>query len=151
MPCSNDQFEIGKSTPKILLLDMLLMRSSGILHIITNCRSSGKRLLTVLHAQRLEGRLGGRLYHVVRLSQSSLQIQLRNLAIGRTGRGLRERQELNMAVVYAKYRSAGRTSAGYLILSDSTPKNKLYSSVYIRISIYHHPRIFDHDDLIALI
>ena len=56
-----------------------------------------------------------------------------------------------MAVVYAKYRSVGRTSASYLILSDLTPKNKLYSFVYIRFSIYHQPRISDHDDLIALI
>ena len=34
-------------------------------------------------------------------------------------------QGLILAVVFAKYHSAGRMSAGYLILSDSTPKIKL--------------------------
>ena len=40
------------------------------------------------------------------------------------------RQELNLAVVYVIYRSVGRISAGDLILSDLTLKNKLYGFNY---------------------
>ena len=53
--------------------------------------------------------------------------------IVRIGKDLSERQGLNMAVVYTKYRSIDRTSAGYLILSNLTLKNKLYRYIYIRI------------------
>jgi hypothetical protein len=55
-----------------------------------------------------------------------------------------------MAVVYAKYRSAERTSAGYLILSDLTPKSKLYSCICMRIDQHHRHHISDHDDFDAL-
>ena len=58
---------------------------------------------------------------------------------------------LNMAVVYAKNRSAERASASYLISSDSTPKNKLYGCICIRIDQYHQLRISDHEDIDALI
>ena len=56
-----------------------------------------------------------------------------------------------MAVVYAKYRSAERTMAGYLILSDSTPKNKLYRSIYMRFGEYYQLYIPKHGDFNALI
>ena len=55
-----------------------------------------------------------------------------------------------MAVVYAKYRSA-ETSASYLISSDSTPKNKLYRCICMRIDQYRWLRISDYDDFDALI
>ena len=58
---------------------------------------------------------------------------------------------LNMAVVYAKNRSAERASASYLISSDSTPKNKLYRCICIRIDQCHRLRISDHEDFDALI
>jgi len=56
-----------------------------------------------------------------------------------------------MAVVYAKYHSVERTSAGYLISSDSTLKNKLYICICMRIDQYYQLRISDHDDFDALI
>ena len=58
---------------------------------------------------------------------------------------------LNMAVVYAKNRSAERASASYLILSDLIPKNKLYRCICIRINQYHRLRISDHEDFDVLI
>jgi len=56
-----------------------------------------------------------------------------------------------MAVVYAKYRSAERTIAGYLISSNSTPKSKLYRCIYIRIDQYNWLHISNHDDFNTLI
>jgi len=56
-----------------------------------------------------------------------------------------------MAVVYAKYRSVDRTSAGYLISSNLTLKNKLYRCICMRIVQYYQPRTSDHDDFNALI
>jgi hypothetical protein len=78
------------------------------------------------------------------LLQISLQIQLKKLVIVRIGKGLSGRQGLDMAVAYAKYRSAERMSAGYLISSDSTLKNKLYRCICMRIDQYHWLRISDH-------
>ena len=56
-----------------------------------------------------------------------------------------------MAVVYAKNRSVERASASYLISSDSTPKNKLYRCICIRIDQYYRLRISDHEDFNTLI
>ena len=56
-----------------------------------------------------------------------------------------------MAVVYTKYRSIERTSAGYPILSNSTLKNKLYRCICMRIDQYCQPRTSDHADFDALI
>ena len=56
-----------------------------------------------------------------------------------------------MAVVYAKYRSAERIIASYLISSDLTPKNKLYRCICIRIDQYNWLRISNHDYFKALI
>jgi hypothetical protein len=85
------------------------------------------------------------------LFQSSLQIQLKNVVIVRIRKGLSRRQGLDMAVVYAKYRSAERTIAGYLILSDLTLKNKLYRCICIRIDQYNWLHISNHDDFNALV
>ena len=59
--------------------------------------------------------------------------------------------QLNMAVVYAKYRSIGRMSASYLISSNLTLKNKLYRCICMRIDQYYQPRTSNHDDFDALI
>jgi hypothetical protein len=56
-----------------------------------------------------------------------------------------------MVVVYAKYRSVERIRVGYLILSDLTPKNKLYRSIYMRFSKYYQLYIPEHGDFNALI
>ena len=59
-----------------------------------------------------------------RLCQSYRKILQGNLAIVRSGRGGSVLQELILAAISVKYRSAGRTNAGDLISSDLTPKNK---------------------------
>ena len=53
-------------------------------------------------------------------------------------------QGLVLVAVYAKYHSAERTNAGYLILSDLTPKIKLRYQFYIRFNEYHQPHISEH-------
>ena len=71
--------------------------------------------------------------------------------IVRIGKGLNGRQGLDMVVVYAKYHSAERTRVNYLILSNSTPKNKLYRSIYMRFGEYYQLYIPEHGDFNALI
>ena len=51
---------------------------------------------------------------------------------------------LCLAAACAIYRSAGRTTAGYLILSDLTPKNKLIYHFSMRIKQYHQLHIPKH-------
>jgi len=53
------------------------------------------------------------------------------------GRGLCERQGRILGVKYIRFRSTERTSVGYLILSDSTLRNKLYRLFYMIFSGYH--------------
>ena len=65
--------------------------------------------------------------------------------------GPQQTLRLNIAIVYAKNRSAERVSANYLISSDLTPKNKLYRCICIRIDQCHWLRISDHEDFDALI
>ena len=50
-----------------------------------------------------------------------------------------------MAVVYAKYHSAEKTSTSYLILNDLTLNNKLYRCICMRIDQYRQLYIYDHD------
>jgi hypothetical protein len=69
---------------------------------------------------------------VERLYQIFHLILQGSLAIVRNGRGGSVLQGLILAAVYAKYHSAGRTTAGGLILSDSTPKNKLIYQFIIK-------------------
>jgi hypothetical protein len=53
--------------------------------------------------------------------------------IVRNGRGGSVLQGLILAAVFAKYRSVGRITAGYLILSDSIPKIKLIYQFAIKL------------------
>jgi hypothetical protein len=46
-----------------------------------------------------------------------------------------------LAAVYAKYRSAGRTTAKGLILSDLSPEIKLIYQFYIKYYEYYQPYI----------
>ena len=149
-PCSSALFASERPIPKMHLCDALPMIYCGILYTTIHWRSSKSSLSTVLHAWRLAGSLRKQ-RDAASLFQSSLQIQLKNVVIVRIGKGLSRRQGLDMAVVYAKYRSAERTIAGYLILSDSTPKNKLYRCICIRIDQYNWLYISNHDDFNALI
>ena len=66
-------------------------------------------------------------------------------------RGLCERQGRILGVKYIRFRSAEKTSIGYLILSYSTPRNKLYRLFYIIFSGYHQAHIPEHGNLILLI
>jgi len=96
-------------------------------------------------------KLRKQLRDAISLFRSSLQIQLKGVVIVRIGKGLSGRQGLDMVVAYVKYRSAERTRVGYLILSDSTPKNKLYRSIYMRFGKYYQLYIPEHGDFNALI
>ena len=145
-PCLSALFASERPIPKMHLCDALPMIYCGILYTTIHWRSSGSSLSTVLHAWRLAGSLRKQ-RDAASLFRSSLQIQLKNVVIVRIGKGLSRRQGLDMAVVYAKYRSAERTSASYLILSDLTLKHKLYRCIYMRIDRYHWLCISNYDDL----
>ena len=60
-------------------------------------------------------------------------------------------QGLILAVVYAKYRSVGRTTTGGLILSDLTPKIKFIHQLRMKYYEYHQPRIPEYGHRIQVI